>query len=143
MRPELYLSVPMSAASVDSKGRMLYQDRKGYENLYRKHERSSGTSDIWMYDGGRFSKLTDFNGHDLNPVWAADGNSFYFISEQDGTLNVYKSSADGRARRSSRTSTAIRCVRFPPLPTGLWHSAGTETSTRCVKAHSLRSLMCP
>ncbi len=98
MRPELYLSVPMSAASVDSKGRMLYQDRKGYENLYRKHERSSGTSDIWMYDGGRFSKLTDFNGHDLNPVWAADGNSFYFISEQDGTLNVYKSSADGKSK---------------------------------------------
>lgn len=96
MRPELYLSVPMTAASVDSKGRMLYQDRKGYENLYRKHERSSGTADIWIIDGGKFTKLTDFNGHDLNPVWAADGNSFYFISEQDGTLNVYKSSADGR-----------------------------------------------
>ena len=97
-RPQLYLSVPMSAASVDAKGRMLYQDRKGFENQYRKHERSSGTADIWLYDAGKFTKLTDFNGHDLNPVWAADGSGFFFISEEDGTLNVYKSSADGKSK---------------------------------------------
>lgn len=96
LRPKLYLSLPLQAASVDNKGRLLYQDRKGFENLWRKHERSSGTADIWLYEKGDFTKLTDFNGHDLNPVWAADGNSFYFISEKDGTLNVYKSSADGK-----------------------------------------------
>ncbi len=27
------------------------------------------------------TQLTKFNGHDLNPVWKADGNSFFFISE--------------------------------------------------------------
>ncbi len=97
-RPQLYLSVPMSAASVDSKGRMLYQDRKGFENLYRKHERSSGTADIWLYEAGKFTKLTDFNGHDLNPVWAADGSGFFFVSEENGTLNVYKSSIDGKTK---------------------------------------------
>lgn len=99
LRPQLYLSLPLQAASADAKGRLLYQDRKGFENLWRKHERSSGTADIWLHDNGNFTKLTNFNGHDLNPVWASDGNSFFYISEEDGTLNVYKSSADGKSRQ--------------------------------------------
>jgi len=98
-RPELYLAVPMLAADVNSKGVMLYQDKKGFENAYRKHERSSGTSDIWLYDNGNFQKLTDFNGHDLNPVWKTGTDSFYYVSEEDGTLNVYERSIDGKNRR--------------------------------------------
>ena len=96
MRPEMYLSIPMTAASVDARGRMLYQDKKGFEDVLRKHERSSGTADIWLHDAGKFSKLTDFNGHDMNPVWAPGGDGFFFISEKDGTLNVFKASADGK-----------------------------------------------
>lgn len=99
LRPELYLSLPMGAASVSKSGKVLYQDKKGFENIWRKHERSSGTSDIWLYDNGNFSQLTRFNGHDLNPVWKADGNSFFFISEEDGTLNVYEASADGKNKK--------------------------------------------
>ncbi len=87
-RPQTFASVPMGAISVGSDGRILYQDKKGYEDPLRKHERSSGTSDIWLIDDGRYTKLTDFNGHDLNPVWAADGR-YYYLSEKDGTLNVY------------------------------------------------------
>ncbi len=99
LRPQIYLSLPMGAANVSKSGKLLYQDKKGFENIWRKHERSSGTSDIWLYDNGKFTKLTDFNGHDLNPVWKADGNSFYFISEEDGTLNVYESTADGKSKK--------------------------------------------
>ena len=86
-RPEMFISLTMPALSVNSDGRILYHDKKGVENVWRKHERSSGTSDIWLLDKGRHSKLTDFNGHDLNPVWSPDG-SYYFVSEEDGTLNV-------------------------------------------------------
>ncbi len=98
-RPELYLSLPMLAANVSRSGKILYQDKKGFENIWRKHERSSGTSDIWLTDKATFKKLTDFNGHDLNPVWKADGNSFFFISEEDGTLNVYEATADGKNKK--------------------------------------------
>ncbi|MDE7026116.1 MAG: peptidase S41, partial [Paramuribaculum sp.] len=75
-RPQLYLSLPMTSASVAADGRMLYQDRKGYENIWRKHERSSSTADIWLVDNNNFSKLTDFSGHDMNPVWSADGKHY-------------------------------------------------------------------
>lgn len=98
-RPKMYMSTQIKSASVLPDGRMLYADRKGYEDPLRKHERSSGTSDIWLKDGGKFTKLTDFNGHDINPLWKPDGKSFYFISEEDGTLNVYSRNVDGTGKR--------------------------------------------
>lgn len=98
-RPAMLMSVQMRAVDFNGDGVMLYEDKKGYEDPLRKHERSSGTSDIWLYSGGQYKKLTDFNGHDLNPVWASDGKGFYFISEEDGTLNVYKSTLDGTKKQ--------------------------------------------
>lgn len=97
-RPELFLSIPMRAASADASGRVLYQDRKGYENEFRKHENSSSTGDIWMYNNGSFSKLTDFTGNDQNPVWG-NGDTFYYISEEDGTLNVYSRLVNGKDKK--------------------------------------------
>ena len=68
-RPKLYAHINVGAADFDSKGRMVYQDRKGLENVFRKHERSSGTNDIWIKDRDKYTKLTDFNGHDSTPYW--------------------------------------------------------------------------
>lgn len=88
-RPKIYLSVPMRQADyVPGKG-LLYADKKGYEDVMRKHERSAGTADVWWYKEGDFVKLTDFDGHDQEPVWGSETDTFYYISEKDGTLNVY------------------------------------------------------
>lgn len=108
-RPALFASLPMPSASVSTDGRILYHDKKGLEDPLRKHERSSGTSDIWLLDGGKYTKLTSFNGHDLNPVWAADGKGYYFISEQDGTLNVY--ATDGNGKQHQLTTFTKHPVR--------------------------------
>ena len=89
-RPQLYLSLPLVSADANAEGKILYQDRKGFEDVLRKHERSSGTADVWLYDNGNFTQLTDFNGGDQSPVWGS-GNTYYFVSEKDGTLNVYES----------------------------------------------------
>lgn len=98
-RPEIFLSMPMDAVSINGNGDIIYQDKKGLENIYRKHERSSGTSDIWRYSNGAFSKLTDFNGHDLNPVWKPDGKGYYYVSEESGTLNIYGVDGNGVKRQ--------------------------------------------
>lgn len=106
-RPKLYSSIPAMAVSFNASGDMLYQDKKGYENAFRKHERSSGTSDIWLVDAkdGKYTKLTDFNGHDLNPVWTGD-DRFVFISEEDGTLNVWSRNISGTEKRQLTKFTA-------------------------------------
>lgn len=93
-RPELYSSLPMENISVNG-NKLLYNDIKGYEDPWRKHHTSSITRDIWLNDNGKFTKVTDFKGEDRNPVWAADGQSFYYISEQGGSFNVYKKTPTG------------------------------------------------
>ena len=92
-RPSLFLSLPIYSANVNDKGEIIYQDRKSFEDPLRKHERSAGTSDIWVYDKGNFKQLTHFNGSDQSPVWG-NNNNFYYLSEKDGTLNIFEASTD-------------------------------------------------
>lgn len=98
-RPELCYSIPMKSISVQPDGKILYADKKGFENEYRKHERSSGTSDIWMIENGVYTKLTDFNGHDIEPAWIPGTDSYYYISEEDGTLNIWKQTLGSKDKK--------------------------------------------
>ncbi len=96
-RARLFSELPMQDLSVNGRGDILYHDIKGYEDPYRKHHTSSITRDIWLKRAGKFTRLTDFNGEDRTPRWAADGNAYYYLSEQDGTFNVYKNTIGGKA----------------------------------------------
>ena len=93
-RPVLYLSLPVNNADANAAGELIYQNRKSVEDVLRKHERSAGTSDIWTYINGKFTQLTHFNGADQYPVWG-EGNNFYYLSEKDGTLNVFAANTNG------------------------------------------------
>lgn len=97
-RPSLYLSLPVISADVNNEGEMIYQDKKSYEDVLRKHERSAGTSDIWTYQNGKFTQLTHFNGSDQSPVWGK-GNNFYYLSEKDGTLNVFEGETNSSSEK--------------------------------------------
>ena len=95
-RPEMVMSWPATAISMNPDGRMLFQDKKGYEDVLRKHEHSSGTADIWLNDNGRFTKLTQTNVQNQNPVWAPDGKTFFYVTEnENGTMNVHSRTLDG------------------------------------------------
>lgn len=96
-RPVLYSSLAMQNIAIDKKGtRLLYNDVKGYEDPWRKHHQSSITRDIWLRSGeATFSKITSFKGEDRNPVWAPDGEYFYYLSEQKGSFNIFKSDLKG------------------------------------------------
>ena len=98
-RPRLYSPITMCDANVRSNGDILYHDVKGYEDNFRKHHRSPVTRDIWLYSKGNYTKLTDFNGEDRTPVWAANDNAYYYLSEEDGTFNVYKRNIDGSGKK--------------------------------------------
>lgn len=89
-RPKLYSVLPMENISINKNGQVLYHDKKGYEDAWRKHHTSPITRDIWMLDNGKYQKLTTFKGEDRNPVWAADNQNFYYLSEQDGSFNIYR-----------------------------------------------------
>jgi len=123
-RPRLFASLSVETLSVGIDGKILYQDKKGVEDPLRKHERSSGTGDIWIMNplasgGFDFTKLTDFNGHDINPVWASDGEEYYYVSEEDGTLNVYSCRIGSKERKQLTKFTRHPVRSLSASDTGL------------------------
>ena len=87
------LATPAEMINFNQKGTaFVYQDKKGYEDEWRKHHTSSVTRDVWMYDvaTGKHTNLTNRAGEDRNPVFSADGKTVYYLSEPNkGTFNVY------------------------------------------------------
>ncbi len=123
-RPVLVTSLNIPLMSVNASGEVIYEDYKGYEDPLRKHHTSSVTRDIWLYKpdkpqgsrfritgNGTFTKLSSFQGEDRNPVFASDGKTYYFLSEKDGTLNVFKASTSAPGQATQLTSFKDNPVR--------------------------------
>jgi tricorn protease len=114
-RPVEVLPVPALDATVDQSGdKIIYHDVKGYESDWRKHHTSSVTRDVWVYDRKKnvYTQLTKFPGEDRNPVFDTDGNAFFYLSEQNGSFNVFKSSLSAPATATAVTHFTKNPVRF-------------------------------
>jgi Tol biopolymer transport system component/C-terminal processing protease CtpA/Prc len=76
----------------DKGDKFIFQDRKGYEDPWRKHHTSAVTRDIWVCDNNKheYTKVSDYKGEDREPVWGK-GDVFYYLSERNGNQNLYKS----------------------------------------------------
>ncbi|MBE6275160.1 MAG: peptidase S41 [Bacteroides sp.] len=113
-RPVMFSSMPMEGISINPSGKaLLYHDKKGYEDAWRKHHTSSITRDIWMctLDGQRsYKKLSTFNGEDRNPVWAGT-DTYYYLSEEKGSFNIFKASING-GKATQLTHHTKHPVRF-------------------------------
>ena len=111
-RPQLYNGTPMASPSLRN-GEILYTDIKGYEDVWRKHAVSPVTRDIWHRSKeGKYTKLTSFGGEDRNAVWD-DKGGFYYLSERDGSFNIYhRASVSPSASDERITTFAKNPVRF-------------------------------
>jgi Tol biopolymer transport system component/C-terminal processing protease CtpA/Prc len=91
--PEMLLTTPARFATYNADGsRMVYEDRKGYEDDLRKHHTASVARDVWMLDtrSGQHTKLTDFPGEDRDPHFDRGSDSILFLSERNGDQNVFR-----------------------------------------------------
>ncbi len=115
-RTEQVLGTPAEMVSFAPDGqRFLYQDRKGFEDEWRKHHTSSVTRDIWLYDAAtdKHVNLTGRAGEDRNPVFSADGKTVYFLSERDGgSMNVYSFPLDSPSSATRLSAFSTHPVRF-------------------------------
>ncbi len=125
-QPELYsvsinggrvnqvLTTPAEDIKFSKNGQlMIYQDKKGGENPWRKHHVSAIARDIWIYDSkaGTHKKITSFAGEDRNPLFTDNDKAFYYLSEESGSFNVHKMSLDG-GKSSQISSFKKHPVRF-------------------------------
>ena len=126
-QPELYavaaaggrvaqlMTVPAEYVAVSADGNtLLYHDKKGGENEYRKHHTSSIARDIWAYDrgSGTHRMLTNNAAEDRQPVWTPDGKGFYYLSERSGTFNVHRRLLDEPGSDEQLTGFDLHPVRF-------------------------------
>ncbi len=87
----------MENAHYNSSGtEIIFQDRKGYEDAFRKHHTSAVTRDLWVMNvkANTYKKITDFNGEDREPVWSKNDKSIFYLSEQKGTQNIFEKSLE-------------------------------------------------
>ncbi|WP_296700420.1 S41 family peptidase [Algoriphagus sp.] len=126
-QPELY-KVPRETGRVDqlwtipaeyvqtSKdgSKLIYHDKKGGENEWRKHHQSGIARDIWMYDGitNKHTMLTSFYGEDRNPVFSPDESEIYYLSEKNGSFNVFSMPVSNPSQSSALTNFEGFPVRF-------------------------------
>lgn len=109
------LPTPAIDATVNGSGdKIIYHDIKGYESDWRKHHTSSVTRDVWVYDlkTKKYTQLSTFKGEDRNPVFDNNDNDFYYLSEQSGSFNIYKSSLANPGSSAAVTHLSKHPVRF-------------------------------
>jgi tricorn protease len=113
--------VPLATASeaaYDATGTKLFFVRPAFHNNVTKRYRGGTARDVWKFEEGAEEavELTgDYDGESHSPMWW-DGR-VYFVTDRDGTMNVWSMNEDGRdLRQHSRHSGWD--VRNPSLSRG-------------------------
>lgn len=113
--PKLASLVPMQNINLNQNGqKILYIDVKGHENQWRKKHTSSVARDVWFYDfkSNKRQQITDFKGEDRNPVFAKNEQEFFFLSERNGSFNVFKGEISDPKKVTQLTFFKENPVRF-------------------------------
>ncbi|GGK78994.1 S41 family peptidase [Rufibacter glacialis] len=114
-RVQQVLTTPAEEVKLSKDGQViLYQDKKGGENQWRKHHVSSVARDLWRYDTktGQHTKLTTYAGEDRTPVFANNDKTIYYLSEESGSFNVHRMAADKPGPSTQLTKFTKHPVRF-------------------------------
>lgn len=113
-RNVLISAAGMENAHYNSKGSaIVFQDRKGYEDGWRKHHVSSVTRDIWIMDvaNNTYRKISGFEGEDREPVFSPDDEYVYYLSEKNGNQNIFKTPVRNKMAEQQLTSLSKHPVR--------------------------------
>lgn len=115
-RPHQVVAVPVGSMSFDQDGQsFLYYDRKGSENIWRKHHVSSVARDVVYYHAEDQSHviLTTNPGEDRDPRFLPGYQEVVFLSERNNkSFNVYKAPKSNLEQAEQVTFFETHPVRF-------------------------------
>ena len=124
-RAVLLSAAGMENAHYNKNGsQIIFQDRKGYEDPWRKHHTSAVTRDIWVFDVNRktYRQVSTYEGEDREPLFA-DDNHAYYLSEKGGvSQNLFKASLSNPADIRQLTTFTDHPVR---------HLSKSDDNTLC------------
>ncbi len=108
-------TIPAEDIQISKNGKKyIYHDKKGGENVFRKHHTSAITRDIWMYDADTdtHKMILKRAGEDRSPVYTPDEKGFYYLSEESGCFNVHRTSFANPAQNTQITNFKNHPVRY-------------------------------
>ena len=124
-RPQRFSDVTAGNVTLGPNGSLIYDAIKGYEDPMRKHHTSSITRELWQLSfssatGQRvkqqrprpteeFQQLTANACEDRCPVYVPQSQTLYWLSEQNGTFNVW-------SRKVEEEGSAKRLTNFKDMP---------------------------
>ncbi|NIG55147.1 S41 family peptidase [Chitinophaga sp. Cy-1792] len=113
-KPVLVSAASADAAHYNQNGsRIIFQDRKGFEDPMRKHHVSSITRDIWVMDvaKGSYQQVSGYIGEDKEPLFGAN-DDIYYLSENGGiSQNLFKGTLTDKSNMKQLTSFTNHPVR--------------------------------
>ena len=116
------LTIPAEAVNFSRDGEiMIYHDKKGGENKWRKHHTSAITRDIWMHNTKTnvHTMITSNTAEDRQPVFSKNEKNIYFLSERSGTFNVHKLALENPSQNEQLTSFKLHPIRFLSIGNGI------------------------
>lgn len=80
-----------SDGTMSPDGRRMLFVREGTESWWRQGYQGSRAGQIWLFnrDDGSFTQLISEKTEARWPLWKADGKGFYFVTNRDGTFNLW------------------------------------------------------
>jgi Tol biopolymer transport system component len=127
-RPERFSDLTVGNVTVGPGGSLIYDAIKGYEDPMRKHHTSSIARDLWQVsfsrhqtadrkagrpaDFAEYQQLTQTAAEDRCPVYVTQSQTLYWLSEANGTFNVWSQNLNGGGKAQRLTSFTEMPVRY-------------------------------
>jgi len=113
--PEMLFDDYGGVAAISPDGRFLAFTREGM-SWSRKGYRGAKAAQIWLYDmqAKSFERLSKGDHGELWPLWGAHSRTLYYVSEEDGTWNLWRRELP-KGTRTQITHHKDDGVSFPAL----------------------------
>ncbi len=102
--------------SLTADGKRVLFTREGSESWWRQGYKGSRAGQIWLFDrdGAKFQRVIGEETESRWPMWKPDGKGFYFVSNRDGTFNLWEHDL-ASGKDVQRTSFKGDSVVFPAI----------------------------
>lgn len=125
-REKQFITVAAEDVQYSEDGKsILFHNRKGYEDPWRKHHTSSVTRDIIQYNlaNNKYTQITNLPVEDRNPVWTSS-SEFIFLSEKSSSFNIWSGTLENPYKKKltdyenhpvrflSRSSNGLICYGY-------------------------------
>jgi tricorn protease len=89
-----YMNEFFAAPSPD--GKTIAFTARGFSQWWRKGSSNMDTSEIWTWNAGNYSRITEDGSRNVWAMWSGDGQTLYYVSDRGGSQNIWSKRLNGK-----------------------------------------------